>query len=349
MRYFLSYLIAIIVFVSEARAQENTYSMIIKLKSGAVLTIGPNEVDSILFNNDMITISGTNISEMFNQIEQNTLSANQCQADIDTIKRSLLVHDSLFNEYSSPNVKYKIDNIIIDNPSRDGFDYCGSRTIVGAGNAPNCVGDRNVIFGTQNLNLTYLADKDRPANRNVAVGYHSQFRAIDGSNNVSIGNETLDNLSHGDYNTAVGSNALRIQGVPYYGYTTEGETINYNTAVGGNSMYFLIGNRNVGIGYNTLCGDFEASGSYNVAIGTEAGAHHIGDSFCFYLDNIPRANNTEEREKGLMFGKFDTIPNNQLLSINAGLIILPYLPGIDPHILGALWNDNGVLRISSGI
>lgn len=345
--FILLFLIAICKL--QVYAQENTYSMIIKLKGGAILTIGPNEVDSILFSNNKIIVSGTNITEMMNQIKSNASSANQCKADIDTIKSVLVVQDSLINNHMlSPSTKYKIDNILIDNPSRDDFDYNGSRTIVGAGNAPDCSGDRNVIFGTQNLHLTYLADKERVANCNVAVGYHSQFRNIDGINNVSIGNESLDNLSHGDLNTAVGSNALRLQRVPHYGYTTEGETVSYNTAVGGNSMLFLVGNRNVGIGYNTLCGRYGVSGSNNIAIGTDAGAHN-DDSFCFYFDNISRTNNVEEKEKGMMFGKFDALPVNQMLRINAGLILLPYLPGTDPQVLGALWNDNGVLRISSGI
>ncbi len=308
------------------------------MKDGVVLTIGTNDVDSISFSNGQISIKGTNITEMMNLLSHSVESVDSCQKQLD-------VHDSLICH----SFLYKIDNIVIDNPSRDGSDYRGSRTIVGAGNAPYCSGDRNVIFGTQNLHLTYLADKDKVANRNVAIGYHSQFRMMDGANNVSVGNESLDNISHGEFNTAVGSNALRIQCVANYGYTTEGETINHNTAVGGNSMYYLIGNRNVGIGYNTLSGNYGATGSYNMAIGTDAGAHHHDENFSFYLDNIPRLNNTDEKEKGLIYGKFDSLPDNQRLRINAGYILFPYLPRTDPHVLGALWNDNGYLKISEGI
>lgn len=349
MKNYLLPLIFILVLVFKVHAQENSYGMIIKMKGGTVLSIGPNEIDSIFFDNNQIIISGANISEVVDLISQNKESTDKLQANVDTIKKVLVVQDSLLNGcIITSGEKYKIDNIIIDNPSRDGFDFCGSRTIFGAGNAPLCSGDRNVIFGTQNLYFTYMSNKDNVANRNVAVGYHSQFRNMDGVHNVSVGNESLDNLSHGYFNTAVGSNALRIQGVENYGYTTEGETINYNTAVGGNSMYSLIGNGNIGIGYNTLCGEYGATGNNNMAIGTEAGAHHRDENYCFYLDNIPRENNKDEKDKSLMYGKFDETPDNQLLRINAGLLLLPYLPCTDPNLSGALWNDNGILKISCG-
>ena len=86
-----------------------------------------------------------------------------------------------------------------------------------------------------------------------------------------------------------------------------------------------------------------------MAIGTDAGAYHHDENFSFYLDNIPRLNDTDEKEKGLIYGKFDSLPDNQRLRINAGYILFPYLPRTDPHVLGALWNDNGYLKISEGI
>lgn len=57
-------LIATFVSVFSANAQENTYSIVIKMANGTTFTIGPNEVENITFNDGQVTVSGQNIEEM---------------------------------------------------------------------------------------------------------------------------------------------------------------------------------------------------------------------------------------------------------------------------------------------
>ena len=62
-------LLATLVSVLGISAQENTYSMVIKLNNGTVLTIGPNEVDSISFNDGQMAFSGQNLSQLVARID----------------------------------------------------------------------------------------------------------------------------------------------------------------------------------------------------------------------------------------------------------------------------------------
>ena len=54
-------LFATLLSVFTASAQSNTYSIIIKMQNGTVFTIGPNEADSIYFDDGKLTVSGMSI------------------------------------------------------------------------------------------------------------------------------------------------------------------------------------------------------------------------------------------------------------------------------------------------
>lgn len=68
-KFILMSLIATFVSVFSANAQENTYSVIIKMTDGTTFTIGPNDVENIMFNDGQVTVSGTNIQDLVNRIK----------------------------------------------------------------------------------------------------------------------------------------------------------------------------------------------------------------------------------------------------------------------------------------
>ena len=88
-RFFLLSLVATFVSLMSVSAQDNTYSMIIKLANGTTLTIGPNEVDSISFNDGEITVAGSTINELVAEI---TKAQTESQARIDSLSNVLMMH-----------------------------------------------------------------------------------------------------------------------------------------------------------------------------------------------------------------------------------------------------------------
>lgn len=88
-RFFLLSLVAAFVSLMSVSAQDNTYSMIIKLANGTTLTIGPNEVDSISFNDGEITVSGSTISDLVNEIKK---AQAESQMRIDSLSNVLMMH-----------------------------------------------------------------------------------------------------------------------------------------------------------------------------------------------------------------------------------------------------------------
>lgn len=81
-RFFLLSLVAAFVSLMSVSAQDNTYSMIIKLANGTTLTIGPNEVDSISFNDGEITVAGSTINDLVAKI---TKAQIESQMRIDSL------------------------------------------------------------------------------------------------------------------------------------------------------------------------------------------------------------------------------------------------------------------------
>lgn len=60
---------ATLLSVFTATAQSNTYSIIIKMQNGTVFTIGPNEADSIYFDDGKLTVSGKSIEAIEERVD----------------------------------------------------------------------------------------------------------------------------------------------------------------------------------------------------------------------------------------------------------------------------------------
>lgn len=67
---FLS-LIAALMMTLGVNAQENTYNMVINMANGNTITIGPNEIDNIAFNDGAVVVSGTKIDDLMAAISAN--------------------------------------------------------------------------------------------------------------------------------------------------------------------------------------------------------------------------------------------------------------------------------------
>lgn len=80
-KFFILSLIATFVSVFSVSAQDNTYSMIIKMANGTTFTIGPNEVDSLWFNDGQVTVAGTNIMDLINAIVQLKYESDSLKID----------------------------------------------------------------------------------------------------------------------------------------------------------------------------------------------------------------------------------------------------------------------------
>ncbi len=222
----------------------------------------------------------------------------------------------------------------------DGDDENNSlSTIVGANSAGENLknkGIKNHVFGIENL---WQATE---ASHNCAFGFHSQWRATLADRNCSFGNETLDNNEDGMFNCAFGNAAIKSE---LDNDWTIPLCIKRNNAFGAYALYRTRGDVNNAFGYESLKNN--VGGKNNLAIGNYSGKNALGSNE-FYLDNLERSSNEEEKQCSLLYGSFDKDPNRQSLSVNAGLVYLPCLPQADPHKKGALWQDGDTVKISKG-
>ena len=67
-KQFLLSLVAAFVMALGANAQGNTYNMKVKMADGTEITIGPNDIDNISFNEGEVVVSGTRLQEVLEKL-----------------------------------------------------------------------------------------------------------------------------------------------------------------------------------------------------------------------------------------------------------------------------------------
>ena len=130
----------------------------------------------------------------------------------------------------------------------------------------NTVGGENTATGSRGLN------SNTTGNRNVATGYNALYSNTTGSFNTATGTHALNSNIAGTNNTATGY------------YAMEGTTTgNYNSAHGHYALRASSGSFNCAFGAFALFSNPMSTciGSYNSAVGAEAGPYVLG-TFCDY-------------------------------------------------------------------
>lgn len=84
-RFFLSLIAAIVMTISASAQTNNSYSMVLTLANGTTLTIGPNELLNIAFNNGEVNFSGQSMENLEKAIQANKAYIDRLQAQTEDI------------------------------------------------------------------------------------------------------------------------------------------------------------------------------------------------------------------------------------------------------------------------
>jgi len=141
--------------------------------------------------------------------------------------------------------------------------------------------------------------------QNTAVGANAAKFIQAADNCVAVGNSALISATAGNGNTSIGSNTLTL--------ATPGAL---NTALGNSALQNGTGGSNTAVGNEAL---MSAAGAC-VALGNTAGKYETGAN-AFYVNNIDRTDNTNDRALSLMFGTFNALATSQTLKVNAALTV----------------------------
>ena len=154
----------------------------------------------------------------------------------------------------------------------------------------------------------------------VSVGYQAGYNDI-GMYNVCSGGFALYGKKSGNNNVAIGYQA---------GKSKSGATIENNTLIGCQAGTKLESSskNNVMLGYQA--GNLTTTGSYNILIGSGANTDSPTDSRKLNIGNLLKG----------------SLLSTDMYLLIAGDLRLPEIPTTDPQIAGAVWNDNGTLKIS---
>jgi hypothetical protein len=188
----------------------------------------------------------------------------------------------------------------------------------------NAIGDASLYFNTTGESNVAIGKNTLFANTiggsNIGIGGGAMSSNVSGSNNVAIGGDALRNSVAG-FNLAVGGAALSANTTGQYNVgigqsAFQGNTIGEkNTAIGWNSgVNNSTGSTNTIIGAQSLQNNVNGSG--NVAIGHYAGYYSTGSNG-FYVGNDNYGGLTDEQNKSLFYGEFNSTTANQTLQINA--------------------------------
>ena len=161
----------------------------------------------------------------------------------------------------------------------------------------NTTGSFNEAFGYQAL------QSNTTGTDNSAFGYLALNKNTTAMLNSAFGHNALTENTTGTKNSAFGANSLS--------FVTTG---NFNTAVGQGALYLsATGSQNCAFGLGALTNN---NGDGNVSIGFQSGYYETGSNKLF-IDNQPRGGEADARIKALIYGVFNSNPDNQNVRINA--------------------------------
>lgn len=109
-KYILLPLIAMLVTVFSASAQENAYPMIIKMADGTIFTIGANEVQKVSFTNGQVTVSGESIQSMLDAIAATMSLTKDTREKTDQLETMIANFKQCSCDMSKYYTKDEIDN-----------------------------------------------------------------------------------------------------------------------------------------------------------------------------------------------------------------------------------------------
>lgn len=174
----------------------------------------------------------------------------------------------------------------------------------------------NTAFGNQAL-------QSNKGNGNTAIGSLALFYNTTGAANTATGFSALARSTTGDANTAYGNDVLTYNTTGSgntasgYGAMVFNTTGSDNTAFGESTLHInTTGRGNTAIG--SSAGTNNATGNNNVFLGSYAGYWETGSNKLF-IDNQQRADESDARNKALIYGVFDANPANQVLTVNGTL------------------------------
>jgi len=249
----------------------------------------------------------------------------------------------------------------------------------------NKYGDKNIAIGSSVMSNSNTTASDNIAigasalrltqyNQQVAIGSYSLFSAQNSTGPcVAIGYQTMYEATNPNYCDAVGyvaqyHNHTCINNVSFgSGTLYMTQTGSNNTCVGKDAgRMFLTGDRNVAVGTSAgRAGNTTADMSDNVFIGFETGKMLVNSSNQNVIIGSSTASNLTTGSGNIYIGynilaSSSTISNElnignilkgdlstKNLSLQGGLNAAS-LPTIDPHIVGQVWANSGVLTVSAG-
>ena len=192
----------------------------------------------------------------------------------------------------------------------------------------------SVVLGTTNqITVTDNGDgsvtlslSDPLAVGSISAGTAVLFGIADG--NIKLGNtSTLADLTTGDYNIAIGDNALQYNETGEYNiaigrYAMAGANatpfdVDNNVAVGSYSLFNIEhgSDKNTCLGFGSGYGI--TTGSNNILLGWNAGYRQTTNNNLLILDNQVRASIAEEGTNSIIYGVMAATPASQILNLNA--------------------------------
>ena len=115
----MSLIAALMMTLGVNAQEENTYNMVIKMADGTSITIGPNEIDKVTFNDGAVVVSGTKIDEMMEEIQKNRAMNEENRAMNEE------QYELLFNQLHNLIKGIKGDAQLIDSETDEPYTYSG--------------------------------------------------------------------------------------------------------------------------------------------------------------------------------------------------------------------------------
>ena len=120
-------LFALLMVALNSNAQNNTYNMVIEMANGTKITIGPNEVRNISFNNGEMVMTGEDISSLIAQQQELKERIGYLQAMIENNLALIDANRALINDLINENRVMMVDITELQNVCEKLYNDCAKK------------------------------------------------------------------------------------------------------------------------------------------------------------------------------------------------------------------------------
>ena len=209
MKKIFTTLVVMMLTTLAVNAQNNTYTMVIEMQNGTKITIGPNEVKNVTFNNGEVVFSGVTLESLIDQKLENVEGLAPYFTELNSKTASLESAITSLQEglkTANKSIKENADNIIVLMSADKALE---SELSIAKATAENAMKDAQTAKSKVDESTTSISSLQKQISANL-IALNAQINEMNSALNARLTANESDVMS---LKTTVAANSTTTKGI----------------------------------------------------------------------------------------------------------------------------------------